>query len=123
MARVKLLRFVNEGGLDVWLPATEGLCEWRRVVHARRFIVQDGQPTITVEEDILGTPKLFIIRGLGPRGDNAVCLPVVRREDGTLEADTSQGAAGSVKSCRKLPAGYWTFIRPLQAGDPEIPGA
>ena len=109
MARAKLLQFVApKGRMAIWHPATEGLWLWSRI----------NEVSFRV-----GGAIGMLVRGLGPREDFAMCLPVERAADGTLKADTSQGAAGNVKSCRELPAGYWTFLRPLQEGDPEIPGA
>ena len=111
MPRAKLLQFVAPNdGPAVWLPATEGLWEWYEMYWFERL---ESDPS----------PSLLLVRGLGPREDNALCMPVTRADDGSLVADVSQGAAGKVKSCRELPIGYWTFIRPLQEGDPEIPGA
>jgi len=86
----------------VWLPVTPGLWRWRRVL-------PDGR---------LAEAKLILVSDPGVRGDNAVCIPVEALADGSLKAD-----AEAVKSVRELPAGYWTFVRPLAAGDPEIPQA
>jgi len=110
MPRAKLLQFVAPNdGPAVWLPATEGLWEWYEMYWFERL---ESDPS----------PSLLLVRGLGPREDNALCMPVVESE-GRVLPDLSQAPAAHVKSCRELPIGYWTFIRPLQDGDPEIPGA
>lgn len=110
MARAKLLQFVAPNhGTAIWLPATEGLWEWQVLT------TKDGFWKLRAR-------KLLLVRGCGPRGDDGLCMPVV---DEAIEGDTSYlcGDTEHVKSVRELPAGYWTFLRPLQAGDPEIPGA
>ena len=124
MPRARLLQFVAPNdGPAIWLPATEGLWEWRLIFPHGMTRDQDG--TVHRGVKILAdVPRLFIIRGLGPREDDALCMPVTTAPDGTIKPDASRGVDyGQVKSCRELPAGYWTFIRPLQEGDPEIPGA
>ena len=112
MPRAKLLQFVAPNdGPAIWLPATEGLWEWRCLTLFPSDLIPQAMGA-----------KLLLVRGPGPREDGALCLPVVESE-GRVLPDLSQSPAAQVKSCRELPAGYWTFIRPLQEGDPSIPGA
>ena len=114
MPRARLLQFVAPNdGPAIWLPATEGLWEWRRLTLFPSDLIPQAMGA-----------KLLLVRGLGPREDDALCMPVTTAPDGTIKPDASRGVDyGQVKSCRELPPGYWTFIRPLQEGDPEIPGA
>jgi len=83
----------------VWLPVTPGLWRWRRVL-------PDGR---------LAEAKLILVSDPGVRGDNAICIPVEWPADRMLIA-----SEGTARSVRELSAGYWTFLRPPQEGDPIL---
>ena len=91
----------EQGKLAVWLPAMPGLWEYHP------FIGETG---------ILDDPKLLLVQGVGPRGDEGLCVVAVKQGDTFTITDHA-------KSVRELPAGHWTFLRGPDPSDPPIPGA
>jgi len=96
---------IERGRPAVWAPAVEGLWLWQPLVKAWS------------DEWLLTQPKMAIVRGVGPRGDDGLIVVVTQQLDGTL------APSDEIKSIRELASGYWTFLRPLRPNDPMWKGA
>ena len=96
---------IERGRPAVWAPAVEGLWLWQPLVKAWS------------DEWLLTQPKMAIVRGVGPRGDDGLIVVVTQQLDGTL------APSDEIKSIRELASGYWTFLRPLRGDDPTWKGA
>jgi len=95
---------IERGRPAVWAPAVEGLWLWQPLVKAWS------------DEWLLTQPKMAIVRGVGPRGDDGLIVVVTQQLDGTL------APSDEIKSIRELGPGYWTFLRPLRPNDPMWKG-
>ncbi len=88
----------------VWLPATPGLWSFSPIREGPRAW-------------LVGDPKLLLVRGCGPRGDDGLCIVV------TLDPEGNARPSDEIKSVRELAGGVWTFLRPLKPDDPTWKGA
>jgi len=112
MSRACLLQLrAEKGKLAVWIPEQEGLWEYRPIGRC-------SMARLTVYW--LDDPKTLLVRG--PAGDGLCAIVTVDAEGAVAGFPTVDGKP-EIKSVKELGAAHWTFLRPLRADDPAIPGA